>query len=116
MSLSDPATIMAWLEQIDDDLGQRRHEIGSSAGLFFRKKRTFELALAKAYIGAEGSNQKERESNALIKVEALPVYQEFVTAEANYHAQKAVIGVLETRATICQSLLRVHRNEAGYND
>jgi len=116
MTLSDPATIMQWLQEIEEDLAERGNEFAEKAGAFFRGKRNFELALAKAYIGAEGSNQKERESNALTKVEALPVYDEFVTAEAEYHALKSVLGVLDTRATICQSLLKIHSREAQYGN
>ena len=114
MTLSDPASIMIWLEKIDADLSTQRHKISSAASAFFRKKRDFELELAKAYVAAEGSNQKERESNALIHVHSLPVYVAFTTAEAQYHALTKVIGVLETRATICQSLLKIHAKEAQY--
>lgn len=114
MSLADPGKIMGWLEKIDSDLANLRNGITSAAARYFHKKRDFELAWAKAYVDAEGTNQKARESAALIHVESLPVYSEFVSAEADYHAFKLQIDVLQTRATICQSLLKIDTRQANY--
>jgi hypothetical protein len=81
------------------------------AGDYYRAKRNWELSLAREFLEAEGKNRDEREAKALLKLMHHDDYKKFVVAEANWEGSKAVMRVLETRASVGQSLLRVIAQE-----
>lgn len=106
MTLSDPAAVMARLEEIEHDLALRQNELEEAAFCWFKAKRDREKQRAEAFLGAEGT-VAQRE--ALADLEAANVGAEH---EASYEALKAVCRVLETRASIGQSILRAQSRVA----
>lgn len=100
MTLSTPQQVQARLEEIERDLAIRQVSLEAAALGWFRRKRDKEKQWAQAYLTATGPVQ-ERKAHADLAVSVVGV-----TEEAEYEAIKAVVRVLETRATIGQSLLR----------
>lgn len=100
MSLSTPQQVQARLEAIENDLAARQNAIEAAALASFRAKRDREKQWAHAYISADGPAHV-RKAEADLAVATVGVLQ-----EAEYESLKAVVRVLETRATIGQSLLR----------
>jgi hypothetical protein len=100
VTLDNPGAVLAKLEQIDADLAQRQNEIEAAAEAWFTAKREKERDWAEAYVTATGP------------VPARKAYADRATwnvgleCEARYEALKAVVRVLETRASINQSLLK----------
>ncbi|HTE60084.1 MAG TPA: hypothetical protein VK631_07005 [Solirubrobacteraceae bacterium] len=102
MSLSTPQQVMDRLEAIDRDLAARMPALEAAALGWFRKKRDREQAWASAYMSADGpAHVRKAEADYATATVG-------VAEEAEYEALKAVVRVLETRATIGQSLLRSH--------
>jgi hypothetical protein len=99
---SDPARLMQRLDEIERDLATRQGEYERAALGWYRMKREREKARAEAFIRAEGT---VAERNAIADVATATMGQE---DEAAYEAHKAVVRVLDTRASIGQSLLRAH--------
>ena len=100
MTLSTPQAVQQRLEEIDRDLAARQGALESAALRWFRSKRDREKNWATAYISADGpAHVRKAEAD-------LAVATTGVQEEAEYEALKAVVRVLETRATIGQSLLR----------
>lgn len=97
-----PAQIMQRLEDIETDLAQRQNEYAEAAEDWTRQNREKEKTWAEAYLKADG--QVTDRKAAAIEA-SCHIGQD---AEARYVALKAAVGVLETRATIGQSLLRAH--------
>lgn len=97
-----PAQIMSRLEEIEKDLAERQNEFTEAAEGWTRQNREKEKAWAEAYLKADG--QVTDRKAAAIKASCHIGQEE----EAAYVALKAAVGVLETRATIGQSLLRAH--------
>jgi hypothetical protein len=97
---------MARLEAIEQDLAHRQNKLDTYAEGFYDAKRGVELALAKARIGAEGTEQT-RKDKALVEVSATPEYETWSVAEAKYHGVLRAVQTLESRASILQSLLKV---------
>ena len=106
------ATVYKRLMEIDTDLEARAEDHENAADAFYRAKRDWELALAKAFLAAEGRNKDEREARARLSLMDAKDYKDFVVAEARWEGSKAAMRTLETRASICQSLLRVSAQEA----
>lgn len=102
MSLSTPQQVQERLEQIDHDLAARMPALEAAALGWFRRKRDREKTWAQAYVQAEGPAHV-RKAQADLAVATVGISE-----EAEYEALKAVVRVLETRATIGQSLLRSH--------
>lgn len=100
------------LEEIDVDLEQRTPQLESAAGQYFTAKRDWEKAHATEYLKTTGTVD-ERKAQTVLALWKADVYRSLVTAEAAYEAHKAVIRVLETRASIGQSLLKVQRGTGG---
>lgn len=100
MSLSTPQQVQARLEELENDLAIRQNAIEAQALAWFRKKRDREKQWAEAYVRAEGPAHV-RKAEADLAVATVGVIE-----EAEYEAGKAVMRVLETRASIGQSLLR----------
>lgn len=101
-ALSTPQQIMERLEQIDRDLAERQAELEQAAMDWFRKKRDREHDWAVAFAAAEGTDTKRK---AQANRESSRIGAE---EEGRWEGLKAVVRVLETRATIGQSLLRSH--------
>lgn len=99
-TLTHAVAVMERLEAIDQDLAIRQAALESAALAWFRQKREKERARAIAFISAEGtvavrSAIADRDTSMI-----------GVAEEAEWEALRAVVRVLETRATIGQSLLR----------
>lgn len=106
MSLSDPGIVLRRLEEIEADLALRQGPLETAAMDWFRAKRDRERARAEAFLTAGGT---VAERNAVADRETALMG---VEAEARYEACKAVTRVLETRASIGQSILRSQAREA----
>jgi hypothetical protein len=98
--LSTPELVMARLVEIENDLANKQNAWELAAMAWFRAKRDKERAHAIAFLAAEGS---VAERTAIATRETAVDGKE---DEALYEALKGVIRMLETRATIGQSLLR----------
>ena len=98
--LSTPQQVQARLEEIEHDLALRQNTLEAAAWTWFKVRRDKEREWAKAYIAASGPVH-ERKAHADLAVATIGV-----TEEAEYEAVKAVVRLLEARATIGQSLLR----------
>lgn len=96
----DPATVMNRLAEIENDLAARQNTLEAAGRAWFTAKRDRERARAVAFLSAQGT---VAERNAIADEQtALDGRNE----EAEWEALKAVVRVLETRASIGQSLLR----------
>lgn len=105
--------VMGRLDGIDKDLETRQPEFEKAASDYYHAKREFEKAQAEEYVKAEGKNQEERRSKALIQVAYhREEWTQLKVAEANYEAHKAANRTLETRAQIGMSLLKSMGREA----
>lgn len=104
--LMSPAAVMCRLEEIERDLAARQQTLERAAASWFRTKRDREKAFAEAYLAAEGTVET-RKAQAAISTATLGT-----EVEAEYEAVKAVVRVLETRASIGQTLLRVQGRAA----
>jgi hypothetical protein len=93
------------LVEIDEDLSSRLDEYENAAWKFFQAKREHERSLAELRLQVEGTVQ-ERQDRAMAKHAKTDAYKNFIVAEATYEANKAAIGVLTTRSSIGQSLLK----------
>ena len=113
MTLLTYAQVRERLEQIDTDLADRQFTHEGNCKDYFRAKRDYEAALARAFVESEGKNQEERRARALLKLMPSEAYKALVIAEANYEGTKAVMRTLEARGSVLQSLLRVTASERG---
>lgn len=106
MSLNHPGAVLRRLEDIEADLANRQLDFEQAAMEWFKTKRDKERARAEAFLRATGTvaerNAEADKDTALMGAEA----------EAKYEAMKAVTRVLETRASIGQSILRSQTREA----
>ena len=109
----DYAAVRQRLEEIEQDLGDRQNDFGMKCADYFRAKRHYEEAYAKAYVSAEGKNTDERKARALLSLMPSDAYKALVVAEAAYEGAKAIQRTLETRASVGQSLLRAIQQEGG---
>lgn len=100
MSLSTPHQIMARLEAIEQDLAGRQNELEDAARAHFIAKRNRERDRAVVFLGSDGT---VAERNARADEQTA---RDGCDVEAAYEALRAVVRVLETRASIGQSLLR----------
>lgn len=98
--LDAPGPVMARLASIENDLAVRENALESAAMAWFRVKRDKEHRRAVAFMRAAGT-VAERNAAADIETAMLGA-----TEEAEWEALKAVVRVLETRASIGQSILR----------
>jgi hypothetical protein len=111
MTYDQVVTRLEQIEQALADLLPNEYE-DHPAAAYFRAKKAFEHAWAQRYIQTEGTVD-ERRNLTILKLYDSPAYKALVTAEASYEASKAIGRVLETRASIGQSLLRAMTREAG---
>lgn len=101
--MDSPGLVIARLEEIEHDLALRQNTFEAAALAWFKAKRDKEKARAVAFLGASGT-VAERQAIA-DRETALDGKNE----EAEYEALKAVVRILETRASIGQSVLRSQR-------
>lgn len=99
-TLSDPASVQIRLEEIDTQLAELQNGYEAAALEFFRKKRDREHRWAHVYVTTDGPAylRKAAADGATL--------DEGLEAEAVYEGRKAVVRMLETRASIGQSILR----------
>lgn len=102
MNLSSPIQVMERLQDIESDLASRQNELEAAASAWFTAKRDRELAEAVAYAGASGP---ATERKIIADAAGAEVGAE---EEGAWEGKRAVIRVLEARATIGQSLLKAH--------
>jgi hypothetical protein len=98
--LTQPSAVMARLAEIENDLAARQNTLESAGMAWFKAKRDREKARAVAFLAAQGT-VAERSAIADQKTAV-----DGKNEEAEWEALKAVVRVLETRASIGQSLLR----------
>lgn len=98
----NPALVIGRLEAIDVDLAARQNELEAAAKDMAFAKRDMEREYATAFLAAEG-NVEERKQRARLAVKDDLKYAE---ATGKWEGLKAVVRVLESRATIGQSVLR----------
>jgi uncharacterized protein YjbK len=104
LGLDHPAGIMNRLVEIESDLAIRQNNLESSARQWYGAKRDIEKEKAQALLGSDRASVTEKKAEA-----DLAAYDvQGAASEAEYEALKAVVRVLETRATVCQSLLKAH--------
>lgn len=101
MSLADPASVMRRLAEIEGDLALRQGAWEEAAQAHYLAKREKEKRRAEAFLTAEGT---VAERSAIADKAAAMIGN---VEEAAYEAQKSVVRVLETRANIGMSILRV---------
>jgi hypothetical protein len=99
--------IILRLQEIDDDLAARQVALERAAMAWFRAKRDREHRHAVVFRATTGTvaerNAAADEQSALIGADA----------EAEFEALRAVVRVLDTRATIGATLLKAEREEHG---
>lgn len=98
----EPFQIIERLEEIEEDLAKRQNVLESAAERWFKAKRDREKKRAIAFLSAQGTVAErqaiaDRETATDGKAE-----------EAEYEAVRAVVRVLETRASIGQTLARTN--------
>lgn len=93
---------MERLAAIESDLATREGALENAAFEWFKAKRDREKQRAEKFLTTEGT-VAERNAHADKATAHLGVEH-----EAEYEALRAVVRVLETRATIGQSLLKAH--------
>jgi hypothetical protein len=106
--MNDPAAILRTLQEIETDLANRQNEFSKAAGDRARLVREVEYEQAVAFAKAPGNTTEKRE-RAKVAVGESQAYKDLTAAEATYDAAKAAIGVMETRVSISQSLLKAMR-------
>ena len=99
--LSAPQLVMARLEAIEQDLAARQAALEAAARAWFMAKRQREHDRAVAFLSADGATVAER--NALADQATALDGRE---AEAEWEALRAVVRVLDTRATIGMGVLK----------
>lgn len=102
-----PAAVLQNLDQIDRDLATRQNEYEAAAEAWFTSKRDREYEWAKAFVEAKGTVPARKAAADMATA------RHGVECEARYEALKAVVRVLETRASIQQSILKAHSGYAA---
>lgn len=105
-TLSHPGAVMARLEAIDNDLAVRQGALEAAALAWFRAKRDKEHRRAVEFMRATGT-VAERNATADELTSMLGMAE-----EAEWEALRAVVRVLEARASIGQSILRSQGRQA----
>ncbi len=98
--LGHPIAVQQTLEEIEEDLAVRQLAYESAARAWFAKQGQIAKDRAISYRRATGNSTDRRAAADEEHGEDGAVEQ------AEYEALRAVVKVLETRATICQSLLK----------
>jgi hypothetical protein len=111
MSALTYVQILERLGTIESELGNRAADGDEAAQSYYDTKRDFELAWAQKYMQVQGTveERKQKTIQALWKSDD---YVKYVKAQGDYEGWKAATRVLETRASILQSLLKAVTAEA----
>lgn len=106
---SHPAAVIQRLADIEHDLAERMGDYEDAATAKARLVRDWEKRLAAARLNAKGSDAEGRKAAALMTaIEADDLYERLKAAEGAYEGCRAVVKVLEVRATVGMSILRAH--------
>jgi hypothetical protein len=100
--LSTPHLVMARLEEIEEDLAIRQNALESAASAWFKVQHEQKKAYAMTLLSSTKDSVTEKKAAADLAAHAV----EGSEHEPEYLAIKAVLGMLETRATICMSVLK----------
>lgn len=100
--LDSPAVVMTRLFAIENDLAERQNGYERAAGNWYTAQREIKRAHAIALL----SSQKPSVTAQKAEADLAALACDGVEYEAEYEAFKAVIRVLETRATVLQSILK----------
>lgn len=100
--LGNPQAVMERLAEIENDLAIRQNLYEQAAGDWFKAQRDIKREWATALLASEAGTVTEKKAEADIVAATCPGAER----ESEYVALKAVIGVLETRATIGMSILK----------
>lgn len=105
---SSPGGVIGRLEAIEADLAEnRQNDYEKAAGDRARLIRDWEKRLALHQKGVSGPNAETRKAKALVAaIEQDDLYDRLADAESRYDALRVAVKVLETRATIGQSILK----------
>jgi hypothetical protein len=102
VELDSPALVMQKLTEIEADLAYRQNALETAARHWYQAKREIERVSARALLDSDKGSVTEKKADA-----DLAAYDvEGAVYEAEYEAIKAAVRVLETRASVCQSILR----------
>ena len=100
--MDTPAVVMHRLTQIERDLANRQNDFENAARDWHEAQREIRRQHATALLSSSKASVTEKKAEADIAASLCPGAEH----EALYEALKAVIRVLETRATICMSVLK----------
>jgi hypothetical protein len=100
LNFGNPASIMQELAEIERSLGHRQNAFEDAAREWFKKKATRAQRAASEFMRASGTVTERRQA-ANDKTANIGVDE-----EAEYEAHKVSVDILQTRASICQSLLK----------
>jgi hypothetical protein len=101
--LTHPAAVTARLASIEEDLAIRQNALEEAGLAWFRAKREREKRRATEFIKAKAEGKTVSEAEAIAERWTCTIG---VEEEAAWESQRAVVRVLDTRATIGQSLLK----------
>lgn len=102
VDLSSPAEVMRLLGEIERDLAECQNDYEAAALSWYLTRREVGRVKAEALLSAQDGSVTEKRARA-----ELAAYDvEGAEWEAKFESLKAFIGVLSTRAMICQSLLK----------
>ncbi len=112
--LTAPHLVLARLADIEQDIASRQGAYETAADDLARVRREWDLRMARALLGAEGSNQAAREASALLAIVAADddLYERLTNAEAMHGALKVAINTLTERATIGMGILKAQTQQA----
>lgn len=102
VTLSDPAAVMARLDEIDTALQERQNAYERAARSWYGAQREIVRVRAVKLLASTAVSVTEKKADA-----DLAAYDvEGASAEAEYEALRAAVKVLELRATIGMSILK----------
>lgn len=100
--MTNPAVVMATLASIENDLATRQNGYEAAANAWFAARREQGRDYAIALLRAAGPSVTEKKAEADLAAYAT----EGAEFEAEFEAIRSVLKVLESRATICMSILK----------
>lgn len=112
----NPAEVIDRLGAIERDLSERMNVFAECARVHAFAKRDYERRLAEELVKADRELKvDERKAKALLALVADGTYKAFVVSEAALEAHRAAFRVLETRASVGQSVLRALTQESYHS-
>lgn len=102
IEMDTPAIVMTKLSAIENDLAERQNGYERAAGNWYTAQREIKRAHAIALLSSSKASVTAQKAEADLAAMAC----DGIEYEAEYEAFKAVIRVLETRATVLQSILK----------